>query len=186
VTFKIPQVNTAITESKGLVTRPWYKFLRELFNSADDMERISIKTITDSSTSTGQIIFAKSSEWSSWTENTNYSFISKTRGITYETSTGKFTVPVNGDYAIWANILVETGEANQLDHFRLIVNGSASFEQDVYISGASEEQQLSMNLLQTFSAGDEVQIAVQQSTSASNKNITVIAQSSLCIWRVAG
>lgn len=104
-----------------------------------------------------------------WTTSNDSSFYSQ--GITYDSSNGRFTVPVAGKYLI--NVSIYTYQNNVFQRVQLYINGSNnlhySFDNKTGDGDLGQDNSLGGSTIFNLSANDYIQVYMYKVSSESNK-----------------
>jgi len=104
-----------------------------------------------------------------WTTGNDSSFYSQ--GITYDSSNGRFTVPVAGKYLI--NVSIYTYQNNVFQRVQLYINGSNnlhySFDNKTGDGDLGQDNSLGGSTIFNLSANDYIQVYMYKVSSESNK-----------------
>ena len=104
-----------------------------------------------------------------WTTGNDSSFYSQ--GITYDSSNGRFTVPVAGKYLI--NVSIYTYQNNVFQRVQLYINGSNnlhfSFDNKTGDGDLGQDNNLSGSTIFNLSANDYISVHMYKVSSESNK-----------------
>ena len=131
----------------------------------------SVHTTVQSNTNSAEFNPFKSSNYSSYAHTTV-----GTTDVSYSTSTGKLTFAEGGDYLIALTINTHDASPESDENYviKVNVNGATVFqpEEAAPYRNAGEEAQIFLHFVHTITAGDELEILIDDSASAGFSSAT--------------